>query len=197
MLTFNKILATWDQWSDIGPSYDDDSILVYSGDLWALAKAFSGKPTDTKTLNRLQDIAEHYGVELRFYDETITDDNGKVHNTSPTCWGWTPTYTIHDCQVWAVDEAQDSDHCESYAEYLIDNDNIADQFDVDFTPIGFKRWESLCESGFHHGQNDTPESLRESIEAIHGPCELIFYIDSTGQFDVTFGAWFKPENMEG
>lgn len=194
MLTLNAILNKYDQWQDIGPSYEDESVMVYSGDLWALAKSFSGDSTDTKTLNRLQDIANHYGVELRFYDETITDESGRVHNTMPNGWGWTPTYAVHDCSVWAEDESQE--HVEDYATYLIDNDNMADQFGVDFTSIGFTQWESLCESGFHYGQNDTPQSLRESIEAKHGPCELIFYIDSTGQFDVTFGAWFKPENKE-
>ena len=195
MLTFKKILTTFGQWNDIGPSYDDNDIMVYSGDLWALAKIFTGDRCDTRTLNRLHDIAETYGVELRFYDETIRDDNGFIHNTTPSHYGWTPTYAIHDCEVWAIDEAQE--HVEDYADYLIDNDNTADQFHVDFTSIGFKRWSGLCESGFHYGQDDTPDSLRETIEAKHGPCELIFYIGSTGQFDVTFGAWFKPENKEG
>jgi len=195
MLTFNKILAEFDQWNDVGPSYDDNDITVYSGDLWALAKMFTGDRCDSKTLNRLHDIAGNYGIELRFYDETITDDNGFVHNTTPAHYGWTPTYAIHDCTVWAENEAQD--HVEDYAYYLIDNEDIADRFNVNFTSIGFKRWDGLCESGFHYGQNDTPDSLRETIETKHGPCELIFYIDSTGQFDVTFGAWFKTTNEEG
>ena len=197
MLTFNKILADWQDWSDIGPSYDNPETMVYSGDLWAFAKHFSGNVTDTKTLNRITDIAENYGIELRFYDETITDEQDRVHNTTPTHYGWTPTFTLHDCEVWAEDEAHDLELCEDYAEYLIDNDSMADQFGVNFEPIGFKRWEGvLSESGFHFGQNDTPESLRSTVEEKYGDCELIFYIDSTGQFDAHFSAWFKPTNKE-
>ena len=196
MLTFNKILLSFDQWQDIGPSYEDPETTIYSGDLWALAKQFSGVAIDGKTLGRITDLAEYYGIELQFHDQTITDESGRVHNTTPTSWGWTPTYAVHDCSVWAEDEAHDPDHCEDYAEYLINNDNLADQFGVSFELIGFKRWDGeLCESGFHYGQNDTPESLRETIEAKHGPCELIFYIYSTGQFDMR-GAWFKSTETE-
>lgn len=191
MLTFNAILNGFDEWCDIGPSYDDESIMVYSGDLWKLAKTFSGNGTDTKTLNRLADIAEHYGVELRFYDETITDEQGRVHNTNPTSWGWIPTYKVFDCEVWAQDEAQEN--LELYASMLVDDDNNADQWDIDFSSLGFIRYDEQGESGWHHGQNDTPESMRQAIEAKHGPCEIIWAIDDTGQFDVRFGAWFRKE----
>ena len=87
MLTFNKILDTFQDWQDVGLSYEDSDVMIYSGDLWALAKMFSGESTDTKTLNRITDIAEHYGVELWFYDETLTDEQGRVHDTQPSHYG--------------------------------------------------------------------------------------------------------------
>jgi hypothetical protein len=188
MLTFNAILKNFD-WCDIGPSYDDESVMVYSGDLWALAKAFSGNGTDTKTLNRITDIAENYGVELRFYDETITDYQGRVHNTNPTSWGWIPTYKFFDCEVWAQDEARDD--VETYADLLVNDDSNADQWGIDFSELGFIRYEGQGESGWYPGQNDTPQSMRQSIEAKYGACEIIWTIDDTGQFDMRFGAWFR------
>ena len=193
MLTFNKILNTFQQWQEIGPSYDDESVMVYSGDLWALAKLFSGNPTDTKTLNRITDIAENYGIELRFYDETISDEQGRVHNTTPTHYGWISTFKVFDCEVWARDEV-DSGTLEQYAENLLNDDSNADQWDINFSILGFKRWQEIGESGFHHGQNDTPEKMRQAIEARYGECDVIWFIDSTGQFDCHFGAWFKTTN---
>ena len=191
MLTFNKILDTFQDWQDVGPSYEDPDLMIYSGDLWALAKMFSGESTDTKTLNRITDLAERYGVELRFYDETLTDEQGRVHNTSPSHYGWIPTYKVFDCEVWAQDEV-DSGTLEQYAENLLDDDNNADQWGIDFSPLGFRQWQDIGESGFHHGQNDTPDKMRQAIESKHGECEIIWYIDSAGQFDCHFGAWFKP-----
>lgn len=193
MLTFNAILEAFrEEWQDVGPSYDDPETTVYSGDLWALAKCFSGNPTDSKTLDRIHDIAEHHGIELRFYDETITDEQGRVHNTNPTHWGWTPTYRVFDCEIWAEDEV-DSDTLPDYADMLIDDDNNADQWGVDFSPLGFWRYDRQGESGFHHGQNDTPESMRSAIEARYGgDVEIIWAIDDTGQFDMRFGAWVRP-----
>ena len=193
MLTFNKILDTFQDWQDVGPSYEDSDVMVYSGDLWALAKMFSGESVDGKTLNRIADIAERYGIELRFCDETITDEQGRVHSTTPSHYGWVPTFKVFDCEVWAQDEV-DSDTLEQYAENLLGDDNNADQWGINFSPLGFKQWQDIGESGFHHGQNDTPDKMRQAIESKHGECEIIWYIDSTGQFDCHFGAWFKPVN---
>lgn len=189
MLTFNAILNAYDGWQDIGQSYDDPDMTVYSGDLWALAKCFKHK----NSMQRLEDIAQYYGIELRFYDETITDGQGRVHNTTPQFYGWTPTFKVFDCDVWARDEV-DSDTLQDYADLLMDDTSNADQWDTDFSPLGFRQWQEIGESGWHHGQNDTPEKMRQSIESKHGECNIIWFIDSTGQFDCHFGAWFKPIN---
>jgi hypothetical protein len=193
MLTANKILSSFDGWSDIGPSYEDESVTVYSGDLWHLAKRFSGESTDVKTLNRLYEIMERIGVELRFYDETVTDEQGRVHNTKPTCWHWTPTFIVGDGWIMAQDEVEDD--LESYADLLVNNDDCADQWDVDFGKLGFRKVGDY-ESGFYPGQTDTPENARKALESKHGPLDIIWCIDSTGQFDMNFSAWIKPEGKE-
>ena len=198
MLTFNKLM----QWAmdegfiySYGPSYDDPETMVYSGDLWNLCKAISGDRLDSPTMPRLDDIAEYHNAELRFDDETLTDEQGRIHNTNPTHYGWIPTYKVFDCQIWAQDEV-DTGTLWEFAQNLIDDESNADQWYIDFTPLGFKRWSEQGESGFHHRQNDTPENMRKDIESKHGECEIIFAIDDTGQFDTRFSAWYRPNEEE-
>lgn len=188
MLTVSRILESFD-WSDIGPSYEDESIMVYSGDLWALAEKYSGKRLDGQTIDRIQSIMESRGIELSFHDETVTDEQGRVHNTSPNGWGWIPTYVVGDGWILAQDEAESDP--EEYAELLTDSDTMADQWGVDFSSLGFRKYESQYESGLHPGQTDTPDKARQSIESELGPVEIIWAIDGTGQFDMKFSAWIR------
>lgn len=189
MYTFNKIMESFDRWGDVGVSYDDQNIMVYSGDLRALYNRFS----HSNAQNRLTDIAEHYGAELRFYGETIADNNGRIHNTIPTHYGWIPTFMItSDGDIWAEDEVNDSS-LESYADVLINNDNQADLWKTDFSRLGFVKYDKQGESGFHYGQNDTPQNMRDEIENAFGECDIIWSIDGSGQFDVMFSAWYKPK----
>jgi hypothetical protein len=172
--------------------------MVYSGDLWALAALFSpaGDRTDSRTLNRLHDIAEHYGVSLRFYDEVISDEQGRIHETQPQYYGDILTFKIFDGVVWARDEIDCDSMVESYAELLADDMNNADTWGIDFSCIGFRRYEKQCESGWYPGQNDTPESLWKEVQEKFGESEVIFAIDGIGQFDVRFGAWYRTTQMK-
>jgi len=49
------------------------------------------------------------------------------------------------------------------------------------------------ESGLHAGQTDTPEKVAKLVTSELGPVEMLFCIDSAGQFDVHFSAYIKKE----
>jgi len=192
MLTLNTYLESKLDCVQLGTTYHGDNVIIAN---WNRVESDSEK--NQKTTRRLGEIAKHYGFELRYDDELISDDNGIYHESQPSFYGDTGTYALlGDCEIWSIDECRDPAHLADYAERLIDCESQADRFGVDFSPLGFQRYGAQCESGFHPGQTDTPEQLRATIEREHGDCEVIFAIDETGQFDVHFGAWFKPVSNE-
>lgn len=182
MHTIHTIARAIDDNAYAGTTYHGDAVLIAD---W--------NKLDNKAMRRLEDCADAKDISLRFEGELIADDNGKLHEINPGYHGQTPTYfmdCVNEC-VWSVDECEDAGLREDYASLLIDNPHTADQFGINFHTIGFTKYDARCESGFHPGQNDTPDKLRAEIEAKHGPCEIIFSIDDVGQFDVTFSAWFR------
>ncbi len=156
-----------------------------------------GTPVYTGNLNnlpdghasRLDDLCQQANIQLRYYDETITDDNGKVHEIYPEYHGQAPTYCWLADGIMAQDEVKE--FIDDYAEHLTDNPHSADQWSTDFTSLGFKKFDYEAESGFHYGQNDTPKKLAELIQSKHDGAEIIFSINSTGQFDIHFSAWYR------
>lgn len=62
-----------------------------------------------------------------------------------------------------------------------------------FTP--FQSANTACkdifESGFHYGQTDTPEKVCKLVTELLGNREMVFCIDSSGQFDVHFSVYIK------
>lgn len=64
---------------------------------------------------------------------------------------------------------------------------------------GFAKWEPGnehdYENGWYPGQTDDPEKILDEIHAAHEDAEVVFFIDSVGQFDVHFSAYFRiPES---
>ena len=45
-----------------------------------------------------------------------------------------------------------------------------------------------CESGFYPGQDGDPSEVFERLSAEH---DVLFTIDSTGQFDTRWSAWIR------
>ncbi len=54
--------------------------------------------------------------------------------------------------------------------------------------------EDEYESGFHPGQTDTPQKIKKWIYELHGSVPVLFMITGTGQFDISFNAYYKKED---
>jgi len=195
MFTLNTLLTAFEENGKLcyeGEHYESGE-LVWTGDLWRLWPTTDESRCESVKQNRLHALMEKKGWQLRFYDEIITDMDGKAHESQPSSYSWTPTWRIlESCEVWSKQNALDD--IEKYVEVLMNEDvkNRYDRWDIDFSEHGFTRFDYAAESGFHHGQTDTPESVKEMIEKEHGAdCDIVFSIDSTGQFDVHFSAWYR------
>jgi hypothetical protein len=199
MFTLNRLLSIFEENNKLtyeGTHYESGEH-VWTGDLWRLWPAPEGETLETKNQRRLSELMECKGMQLRFYDETISDSEGLVHETQPSYYGRTPTFNILNCEVWSRREAEANP--ERYLEDLLSCDhNVADSWEIDFAQFGFVKFDYQAESGFHHGQTDTPESVKKLIQEKFPDCEeFVFSIDSVGQFDVHFTAWYRlPEKEE-
>lgn len=66
---------------------------------------------------------------------------------------------------------------------------------IDPSDYGYKLIQEGFESGFHPGQNDKPKEIYKR-KVQQGYKHILFTIDRSGQFDVHFSVWHKPEDSE-
>lgn len=199
MLTLNRMLNELCEAGKLqfeGNHYDSNEP-VYTGDLWRLFP--SGERCESKKQNRLRECMESKGMQLRFYDETISDDDGLVHEQNPGYAGQTLTYKIlSDCDVWS--ERRALENVDDYIAAMLNTEgNQADRWlsDKQLRKAGFKLFNYDAESGFHVGQTDTPESVIAQFEAklkdSSATYDYLFQITDVGQFDINFRLWTRKQ----
>lgn len=139
---------------------------------------------------------ERRGYSLEWCDEWIeADETGKAYRTSPTSWGWKPYYILRDgCEVIGGDEIENGDCLDWYVnEYLLNNPTRCNLFrGVDLGALGFKQFNGQFETGWHPGQNDDPKEVLKRINRELPGHDVIFSLDSKGQFDSYWSAWIRP-----
>lgn len=172
-----------------------DEVPVYSGNLWRL---FPGD-TNHKKKNRFEALAEKAGAQVRFDDEIVTDDNGKVHERIPGYHGQIATWQLIDDSIWSQDEAVT--HTGAYLEALLDlpaNQRATRWLTPEqLEEQGFIRFDYDAESGFHPGQTDRPETVIAKLQEEHpGDWETVFMIDDVGQFDCHFSIWYRAKEED-
>ena len=147
----------------------------------------------------LGDILERAGYNVEWSDEWIISyETGKAYRSQPDCYGWKPYYVLtEDGDIIGGDEIKNGDQAEWYVnDYLVNNPRRANLFDIDLTAFGFERYNGTFESGFHPGQNDEPNEVFKRIKSERPQTDVVFSINSIGQFDVHFTAWVR-NNEQG
>lgn len=152
----------------------------------------------------LHDVAVHYpaafrkleelGVELEWYDEWLVTHNGtsKAWRTSADSYSWQPSYVVtEDGEVITVD-----DDIEEWVAWASNNSRHAIPSRVatgdDLEELGFEKFNGTFENGWYDGQNDDPSEILIRIDDQYGPdVEVVFALDSVGQFDVHFCAYYR------
>lgn len=152
--------------------------------------------------SRLCDALENIGADIEWCDEwTTCTDCHKAMRTQSDSYSWTmygafwsDGYVCADClKEHLADFIEDEDYINNASKCLMP------EFKSDLEALGFSQWESndphTYESGWHPGQDDSPKEVLEAIKANNDELEVVFLLNSVGQFDMRWSAYIKtPES---
>lgn len=146
--------------------------------------------------------AAHY--ELEWLDEwdVCSECCGAVR-VSPTSYGWKPKYWMMPdvgcvcaaCIMGPEDATERSGLMDAYIEYYKGRSHGCMVFGGPevLCSYGYKQLDEF-ERGLHRGQSADPLLIGEALRA-RGISDFIFYLDSTGQFDVQFSVWVPKDTV--
>lgn len=147
---------------------------------------------------RLARALERIGAEVEWYDEwTQCSDCYRAVRTVPDSYSWRPAFAwLSDeiiCSRCLLENVNDS--IES-GEYVNNADKAITWTDgATLEREGWTQWApddpQQYENGWHPGQDDNPREILASILAADDEADVVFLIDSTGQFDVRFSAYTR------
>lgn len=138
---------------------------------------------------------ERRGFALEWSDEWIVsyENNSKAYRTSPDSYSWRPYYVFTpDGDVVGGDEIEGGTEEEWYVEeYLLNDPTHCNVFQLNLAKHGFERFNGVFGSGWH-GQNDAPDKVFARIQRELPGHDVVFQLDSQGQFDMHWTAWVRP-----
>lgn len=187
------------------PGYGDDDSIVVIGNWNPPRFPRNGDAPLTKDENlpvRLGNALEWLGAECVWSDEwTRCDECYRAIRTNADSYCWTMYGAFIECGYVCTDCLR-----KDIGAYLDEYLNNADTAIVwaepsDLESLGFARWApddpQTYESGWHPGQDDDPHRILASIldEVPNG--EVVFLIDSVGQFDMRFSAFVRTDDSQG
>ena len=142
--------------------------------------------------SRFDEILERAGYGVEWSDEWSTCcDCGKAVRISPDSYGWTSYCRIlNECELVCLDCID----AESYLRSIEDNPDCAVPPQAKFNPLshGYVKHNGTFETGFHPGQNANPKKILAALHA-DGKTGVVFRIAGSGQFDVSWEAFYRPE----
>lgn len=152
---------------------------------------------------RLFAALEDQGYELEWSDEWYVDhETGKAWRTTGDSYSWqpsivwdgwgdylTPDHGIDAWVEWALEEP--TARCIPSRVWSA----------TDLEEAGFVQWEPddphTYENGWHPGQTDDPAAIVTEIHEQAGDdVQVVFLLDSTGQFDIHFSAWTRDASTD-
>jgi hypothetical protein len=183
------------------PGYDDpESGVIALGD-WNNASIQRRKKHCSRTMEwvdadntmeRLAKVLEHWGVELEWHDEwTSCQECGGLVRTSPGGYSWQPDYMIfNDCELIChecIDPVDALTHLEGNERSCLTIEKIKPE-DHGYIKLN----DDSYESGFHPGQNDSPEKIAKELRK-KGCSRFLFSLDSNSQFTTQFSVWIHED----
>ena len=148
---------------------------------------------------RLARVLERAGAEVEWLDEwTSCSECYRAIRTEPDSYGWKPEYAwLGDCDiVCSACLLEDVAGSIDAGDYVNNPDKAITWADgATLEREGWTQWAPddprQYESGWHPGQDDNPREILASILAADEDAEVVFLIDSTGQFDIRFSAYTR------
>lgn len=142
-------------------------------------------------------IEQEFSCELVFDDEyTLCMDCNSIIRTSADSYGWQPDFYVGDgfivCgECFRVQEDYQEDYLQerinnpkNAVNGLLTSDNLEE---LGFTKVN----EDSYENGYHYGQTDSPEDIYNELKEQYD--EVVFFINSVGQFDIHFDVYVRGE----
>lgn len=152
--------------------------------------------------SRLCDALENIGADIEWCDEwTTCTECYKALRTQPDSYGWTMYGAFWSDGYVCVDCLKENlaDFIEGEG-YINDSSKcLMPEFEPELEALGFVQWEAddphTYETGWHPGQNDNPKEVLEAIKASNDELEVVFLLNSVGQFDMRWSAYVRtPES---
>lgn len=139
------------------------------------------------------------GAGLEWSDEWHRcDECYRAVRIEPDSYSWRPYYAwVNECEIICADCLRE-DVAGNLEQYRNDPDNaVTWASHADMVAAGWERWAPAdprtFETGWHPGQTDDPRSVLDMIRE-ETDADVVFLIDSTGQFDMRWSAWVERED---
>lgn len=173
------------------PGYSDPEAGIVFGN-WNPVCGFN-VPKETQRrdpVKKLARILEKLGFELEWEDEwDRCSDCGKAVRTQPDCYHWTSAFRIlNDCELVCLECL--SKDIPGYLESIEDNPQQACPPEFHPSEHGYTKHNGTFETGFHPGQDANPKEILKALHA-ENKRHVVFRIDSKGQFDLDWEAYYK------
>jgi hypothetical protein len=174
---------------DVGVGTEDDEKKVWVTGNW---NGTMGK--------RLFKALDRIGVEAEWYDQVDPcSDCQKLMQSHPTHYGWQAKYLRDpEGQIVCFDCIDlDDDSFLEEMEYIDNHDKcIPDVLARHLPEWGWQPYNGTYENGWHPGQTDRPDKILAGIQDKHPNLSVVFRLDETSQFYISFTAWTKDRSEE-
>lgn len=177
-------------YSEPGYSEPESGIVVLSN--WN-AHGYNSDEKSDQTMPRLSALLEYFGASIEWSDEWYTCSCGKCVRTTADSHDWTPSYWMYEGEIECC-ECVENDPS-GYIEHLEGNEESALTMGfIDLSDHDYHRVNQDYETGWHYGQNDSPEKIAESLRDI-GIERFIFEINESSMFYVTWSVWIHRDEF--
>lgn len=189
----------WDNiYVEFGEDEDGDHYCIFDG--WDSVNKFTEQVKDILGLEYDEDgkldVEDILDTNIVFSDEySLCYDCQKVVRTSPTHYGWQPDFYVSPSDGIICEKCFDDNegYQDEYIEEKINDPKSAingliteDQLET----LGWEKWNSQSyENGWYTGQTDEPQEIYNELKSKFE--EIVFFIDSVGQFDTHFSVWTR------
>lgn len=145
---------------------------------------------------RLWSQLEAQGVEYDFYDEWwVDDDTNKAYRTQPDSYIWQSVIQWNDDTGSYLTPDSDDDDWLGWAKNNPDRCLMANHREM-LERQGFIQQGDAYHSGLHQGMDDRPGPVLAEIQhTAPSPVDVVFLLNETSQFYVSFTAWVRPVDV--
>jgi hypothetical protein len=148
------------------------------------------------SLSRLGDLLERIpGVETDWSDGISRCDGcNRAIQTQASSWGWTPPYVVTEGEIICTGCIAD-DPGPVVASLQGTTNMLSPSLQIDLGEHDYTQIPCEFESGFHPGQNDSPQAVADLLRQL-GLTNYIFQVEEVGQFDAEWSVWVEDQQLQ-